>query len=105
MTDPIEASPAALRRAAAELSGTGTALRGDLTRTYHGVAPPAGAHDGWGVTHALQALVVAADCCLARGAADLHGTADRLSTAAAGYEAADARAARPGPATRRAAPR
>jgi hypothetical protein len=90
----IEVAPTALRRRGAELDGLADRVRGDLTATYHAVAPDRAANAGWAATAATDAAAAAAEGVLAAFAGRARAYGDGLRTAADAYERADDRSAR-----------
>ena len=98
----FEVSPFALRRAAADLSELADRVRGELTGTYHAVAPDRFANAGWAATAANDSAVAAADAALAALAGRCRALADALTTAAQAYERADEAAAQRFPVSGRA---
>jgi hypothetical protein len=90
----FEVAPAALRRAGARLVDTADGVRGDLTASYHVVAPDAATNDGWLTTGACAQAVTAADAALRAVAGQAHDLGDLLRDAARGYERADDAVAR-----------
>ena len=92
MSPPIEVSTHAVRRAADALRATATGVGGDLAALYHSSAPDVVANAGWATTRALDEVVAAVDAALCAAAGQARDTADRLDSAAAGYDDADRRA-------------
>jgi hypothetical protein len=89
----FEVAPEALRRGGAELDTLADLIRGDLTATYHAVAPDRLANPGWAATGATDTAAAAADGTLAALAGRARADGDALRAAADAYEHADERAA------------
>jgi excreted virulence factor EspC (type VII ESX diderm) len=90
----FEVAPSALRRGSTRLLELADQVRGELTGSYHRVAPDALTNAGWAATAATGLAVIAADAALATLAAAARDLGDALRSAAAGYEAADEHACR-----------
>jgi hypothetical protein len=88
MNPDLEVDTDGLRRAAAALNTTATEVQAG---TVH--EPPAERTPRWTTAEAAVLAAEAARQQLAQLGADLADTADRIATAAAEYEQADARAA------------
>jgi hypothetical protein len=90
----FEVTPAALRRAGAELDTLADTLRTDLTTAYHAVAPDRSVNPGWVAGPAGDAAVASATGVLGTLAGRARGLGDSLRAAASAYEGADDRAVR-----------
>jgi hypothetical protein len=92
MSPPVAVSPSVLREGSDALRATAAEVAGDLTDTYHAVAPGRSVNPDWAVTAALAELIAALDAALHRVGGRIRECADRLDQAAAEYDSADERA-------------
>jgi hypothetical protein len=89
----FEVLPGALRRASAGLGELADLVRGELTASYHAVAPDGSANPDWATTAANDQAVRTADAALAACAGRARELGEALRRAADAYERADERAA------------